>query len=211
MAIRIALGSGRARLVWQMVTESLLLSFTGGMLGLLFVYAGIKVIVAMQAGDIHGIERVSISMPVVWFALGLSLITGLIFGLAPAWIATRGDVNEALKQGNRTQGGDLGPALRKFMVTFEVGLALMLTIGAALMVRSFQHVMEISPGFRSENLLTAHISLPASRYGRPEQQEDFSKRVLEQAKALPTARPAALSPARGFFEARPRAGESAAG
>lgn len=193
MAIRIALGSGRARLVWQMVTESLLLSFIGGMLGLLLVYAGIQLIVAMQPGDIHGLERVSISVPVVLFALLLSVLTGLIFGLVPAWIATRGDVNEALKQGSRTQGGDLGPALRKLMVTCEVALALILTIGAALMVSSFQHVMEISPGFRSENLLTAHIALPAARYGKPEQQEDFSKRLLEQAKALPGVQSASLA------------------
>jgi putative ABC transport system permease protein len=130
---------------------------------------------------------------VVLFALGLSLITGLIFGLVPAWIATRGDVNEALKQGSRSQGGDIGPLVRKLMVTFEVGLALMLTIGAALMISSFQHVLEIRPGFRAENLLTARIALPPTRYGKPEQQEDFSKRLLEEAKAIPGAQSASLA------------------
>jgi putative ABC transport system permease protein len=193
MAIRIALGSGRARLIWQMVTESLLLSFVGGALGLLLVYVGIKLIIALQPGDIHGVERVSISLPVVLFAFGLSLLTGLLFGLAPAWVATSGDVNEALKQSSRSKSGDVGPALRKLLVMVEVGLALMLTIGASLMIRSFQHVLEISPGFQAENLLTARISLAAARYPRPDQQQDFSKRLLEQVKALPGVKSASLA------------------
>lgn len=185
MAIRIALGSGRARLIWQMVSESLVLSLAGGVLGLLVVYLGIKVVTALQPGDIHGIERVAINAPVVLFAAGLSIATGLLFGLAPAWIATSGDVNHALKYGGRGQGGSIGPAVRNLLVIFEVGLALMLTIGASLMVRSFQHVLEVNPGFRAENLLTARIALSAAHYPRPEQQQDFSTRLLEQTRSLP--------------------------
>ncbi|MBZ5523384.1 MAG: ABC transporter permease [Acidobacteriia bacterium] len=193
MAIRIALGSGRARLIWQMVIESLVLSFIGGVLGLLFVYLGIRVIVALQPGDIHGLERISVSPPVVLFAIGLSVLTGLIFGLVPAWVATSGDVNEALKQSSRNTTGGMGPLLRKLLVVFEVGAALMLTIGASLMIRSFRHVTEISPGFRSENLLTAHISLSAPRYSRPEQQQEFSKRLLERTMTLPGVQSASLA------------------
>lgn len=192
MAVRIALGSGRMRLVWQMVTESLVLSFIGGLLGLVLVYLGIRLIVALQPGDIHGLERIGISLPVVFFAIGLSLLAGFIFGFVPAWLATGGDVNSALKQGSRNTGGSPGPAMRKVLVVFEVGLALMLTIGAALMIRSFQHVLSISPGFHSENLLTAHIALPPARYARVEQQQDFSNRLLQQARALPGVQSASL-------------------
>ena len=155
-AIRAALGAGRARIILQLLTESILLSVTGGILGLLLGYFGVRVLLALSPGGIprigeHG-AAVGIDWRVLAFTLGISLLTGILFGLFPAIAASRPDLNSTLKESsNRSGTGFRQSKARSLLVISEVSLALVLMIGATLLIRTFLAVRSVNPGFRSRS------------------------------------------------------------
>lgn len=184
IAVRIALGAGRARLVRQLLTESVLLAVTGGLLGLLLAIWGSKMLVRLgslpNAGDI-GIDPWALG-----FTLLVSFAAGIIIGILPALQFTRTSVSETLKQGSgRTGGSPIKQHTRKALVVSEVALSLVLLIGAGLMIRSFWKLQQVDPGFDINNALTMSVGLTPIRYSEPHQQLAFFDRVLEQIRAVP--------------------------
>jgi putative ABC transport system permease protein len=191
MAVRMALGAGRARLIRQLLTESALLAGVGGLGGLLLSLGGVqvlKVYLAQNALLPRG-ETIGLDGRVLVFTLGISLVTGLVFGLAPGLAASKTDVNDALKEGGRrTSGGARDKRFRHALVVGEVALALVLLVGAGLMIQSFLRLRRVDPGFRPENVLAADISLPVSRYKNGRQVLHFQHQLLERVAALPGVR-----------------------
>jgi putative ABC transport system permease protein len=188
MAVRLALGAGRARLIRQLLTESALLAGAGGICGLLLSLWGVQVLKTflLQNAMLPRGEAISIDGRVLVFTLGISLMTGLIFGLAPGLAAAKTDVNDALKEGGRRAGGGVQDRrFRQALVIGEVAMALVLLVGAALMVQSFLRLRQVDPGFRPENVLAADLSLPASRYKDVRQVLNFQRQLLERIAALP--------------------------
>jgi predicted permease len=187
VAIRSALGAGRLRLIRQMLTESLLLGIGGGVLGLLLAFWLTKVLIALASsgtlGEISRVASVDIDVRVLGFTLFISLLTGTLFGLVPAFQLSRPSLN-AFKEGWRGSGFHRG-GLRHLLMVTEVALALVLLVGAGLLIRSFANLLEVNPGYRSENLLTMRISLSSPRYDQRSQREAFYREVLERVSSSP--------------------------
>ena len=194
ISIRAALGASRARLVRQLLTESVLLAVCGGLAGILLARWGLDALLALAPPNLPRVADIHLDPGVLVFSLVLSVITGLLFGIAPAWLAARADVNEALKQGSRgsTEGGARG-RLRSALVVIEVTLALMLLGGAGLLARSFMQLAHVDPGFTPENATLLRLSLPAKKYAMPEQQTAFANGLLERVKNLPGVQAAGLT------------------
>jgi putative ABC transport system permease protein len=191
IAVRLALGASRARLMRQFLAESLLLALVGGGLGLLVALWGNDLLSAIGPSDIPRVNEVSLDLRVLAFTLGISLLTGFIFGLAPAMAITRPDLCRALKEGGRTSvGGSANNRLRNLLVTLEVAVSVVLLIGAGLMIRSFVGLVNVNPGFDPDNLLTMEIVLPETRYPKAEQRAAFFTRLLERVETLPEVRSA---------------------
>ncbi|PZR72688.1 MAG: ABC transporter permease [Chthoniobacterales bacterium] len=186
ISIRAALGASRARLIRQLLTESVMLALCGGLAGVLFARWGLDALLALAPPNLPRVSDIHLDAGVLIFSLGLSVITGLVFGIAPAWLAARADVNEALKQGSRgsTEGGARG-RLRSALVILEVTFALMLLGGAGLLARSFMQLAHVDPGFTPENATVLRLSLPQKKYALPEQQTAFADTLLERVKTLP--------------------------
>ncbi len=198
MAVRAALGAGRWRLVRQLLVESVTLALAGGVVGLLFAAWGVDVIARLiPAGTGRGILSVAIprvDSNVLLFALAASVLTGILFGLAPAVTVTRPDLGEGLKES--AQAASPGAShgwLRGALAVAELSLALVLLIGAGLLIKSFYRVLEVNPGFAPERLLTMDLNLTDSRYPTPQQQSEFFSEVLSRVESLPGVRSAALS------------------
>jgi len=183
IAVRAALGAGRARIVRQLLTESLLLALAGGALGLLFAFWLVKTLVAFGP-EIPRLGEIGVDGGVIAFTFGVSLLTSLLCGLAPALSASRPDLNEALKEGGRSAGGSSGLS-RSALVVAEVALTLVLLVGAGLLIRSLWRVMQINPGFNPEGALTMQVSLPASEYGESTRKIAFYRQLLERLKSVP--------------------------
>ncbi|HUE20370.1 MAG TPA: ABC transporter permease, partial [Bryobacteraceae bacterium] len=192
MAVRVALGAGRWRMARQMLAESLLLSALGGGAGILLAYWAIAGMVALAPADIHHLDDLTIDGGVLAFTLAITVFTGLLFGLAPAILAARQDPNDALRRGGRSSEGGISARIRRALVVAEVALSLVLLAGAGLMIRSLLSVMQITPGFRSDHLLTMQIDLRSDRYTRPEQGGAFVNDLLQRVANLPGARSAAV-------------------
>ncbi len=191
MAVRLALGAGRARLIRQLLTESALLAGTGGIGGLLLSLWSVQVLKTflVQNALLPRGETVALNGRVLVFTLGISLVTGLVFGLAPGLAAAKTDLNEALKEGGRrASGGARDRRLRQALVVGEVALALVLMVGAGLMIQSFLRLRSVDPGFQPENVLAVDISLPNSRYQNGRQVWHFQHQLLERVAALPGVR-----------------------
>lgn len=187
---RIAIGANRWQLFRQLLTESTLLGLIGGGLGILLAVWGIGAIVSIipseLANSLHGLKDVSINKQVLLFTLGASILSGIIFGLAPALIASKTDVNRALNDSSAGNSSGFGlQSLRGWLVVIELALAFVLLIGAGLMVRSFNQKLEIKPGFNVENVLTMRVELPSSRYSEPTKKAEFYQSVLERSATLP--------------------------
>jgi putative ABC transport system permease protein len=187
IAVRAALGASRWRLVRQLMTESTLLSLVGATLGVLFSVAGVRMLLALlppekipRTGEVH------LDGWVLVFTLGLSLVTGLVFGLAPALHITRRELRDGVSKGGRSLTGR-HERFRGALVTAEIALALVLLTGAGLLVKSFVRMRSVNPGFRSANILAATIDLPKSRYQTATQMRLLDERVLSSLSLLPGA------------------------
>jgi putative ABC transport system permease protein len=186
IAIRLALGASRWRLVRQLLIESALLSLLGGGLGLLLALWAVDLIVAISPDGIPRVNEVGINGPVLGFTLLVSLLAGIVFGLAPALLSSKPDLNAALKEGSRSAAGSFDRSrLRSLLVVAEVALASVLLLGAGLMMNSFVRLQRVDPGFKPEKLLTVRVSLPQSRYGQTLQQTTFYQQALQRFETLP--------------------------
>ena len=187
IAIRVALGAGRRRLIRQLLTESVLLALVGGALGLLLAFGAIKLLVAINPANIPRLSEINIDGRVLGFTFLVSLLTGVIFGLVPALQATKPDLNETLKaEGARgSTGGIRKQRFRSFLVISEVALTVLLLIGAGLMIKSFYSLQKVNLGFNPESVLTMQVNLPATKYSEDSQIISFYEQVLQRIQALP--------------------------
>jgi putative ABC transport system permease protein len=186
IAIRAALGAGKRRIVSQLLTESVLLALVGGGFGLLLSYWGVDALRALSPGNLPRVTEIGLNGTVLGFTLGLSLLTGLVFGLVPALHIAGANLQDCLKEGGRgTSGGLGGRRLRNALVVSEIALALVLLVGAGLMIRSFRHLLEVDPGFQTRNVLTMQLSLPQATYKDGAPVYSFYRQLLERVKNLP--------------------------
>ncbi|MCI0486765.1 MAG: ABC transporter permease [Blastocatellia bacterium] len=192
-AIRLALGATTGRLLQQLLTESLLLALAGGALGILIAWWSVDFLVALSPTTFPSFVKLTLDVQVLGFTLFLSMLTGVLFGLAPALQSVRPALNEVLKEGGRGTSGGLGRSrLLGALVVSEIALALVLLVGGGLMIRSLQHLQAVDPGFDSEGLMTMRFSLPAQKYSRA-QGDVFSQQLRERLRALPGVQAVALS------------------
>jgi putative ABC transport system permease protein len=193
MTIRAALGAGRRRVVRQLLTESLLLSLLGGALGLLVAWWGVHFLVAASPLDLPRVKDVGLDTNVLVFTVVISVLTGVIFGLAPALQASRADLLNSLNEGGRNlTGGALRNRVRALLVVVEVALSLVLLVGAGLLGRSFVLLSEVRPGFDADHVLTTNLSLARAKYPQPEQQQAGFAEVVRRAAAIPGVEAAAV-------------------
>ena len=185
MAIRKALGASGLRLVRQLLSESVLLSFGGGALGLCLAAAAIPLLRAMSPGSLPRLAETRLDAAVLAFSVLRCVLTGIIFGLMPALQAARGELQGSLKEGTRgsTEGGR--GKFRRTLIVAEMAIALVLMTGAGLLIESFAHLMRVDPGFKPQNLMTFPLNLPPDRYGTPAQQAEFYRLLIERVKAMP--------------------------
>jgi putative ABC transport system permease protein len=184
LAIRTAMGAGRRRLVLQMIAESLVLALGGGAAGVLLAYLAITPIQALGASSLPRVADITLDRNVLAFAFLVTIATGFIFGLAPAWQAARGDVGAVLKESGRTTDAR-GHRVRGLLLVAEVALSLVLLVGAALLIRSFARLMNISPGFAPEHVLSFQVTLPETAYPDNPTRDAFFDRLLERLRGSP--------------------------
>ena len=191
-AVRTALGASRWRLVRQFLTETTLLALLGGGLGILMARRGTELLVAMSGNAIPRSQEVAVDGGVLLFALALSLLSGWLLGLIPAFQASRIDLSGTLKEGGRGQaGGRGGSRLRRGLVLAEVALSVLLLVGAGLLIKSFSRLLDVDPGFEPAGVMTAELDLPEARYGEPETRSAFYRRLIDRLETLPGVESAA--------------------
>ncbi|MCI0491299.1 MAG: ABC transporter permease [Blastocatellia bacterium] len=184
-AIRTALGASPWHLIKQFLTESLLLAFVGGGLGLLLAMWGIDLLATLGQNDIPRIREAGIDGRVLGFTALISLLTSLVFGFAPALQATRVNLNETLKEGDsHSIAGWRGPKASSLLVVAEMALSMVLLVGAGLLINSFLRLQNVDPGFKPENALTMMLSLPQAKYGEPHSQAAFFQQTLQRISTL---------------------------
>jgi len=193
IAVRAALGAGRLRVIRQLLTEGLVLTALGVALGLLLAYKGVNLLVAISPADVPRLDEVSIDGRVLGFTLLVSIVSSLFFSLAPALRVSKFNLNDALKEGGGRGAAHGHGRFRGALIVAEVGLALILLIGATLMVTSFMRLQQVNAGFDPQNLLTAEISMPYFRYSDPVRVSGFYHQLLERLEALPGVRSAAVA------------------
>ncbi|MEN6426942.1 MAG: ABC transporter permease [Phycisphaerales bacterium] len=194
MAIRTALGASRGRVVRQLLTEGLLLSVTGGVLGLLLTFGTMQGLVRLYPTNIPRLEETCVDVRVLAFTLAVSLLTSLLFAAAPAWRASGGRMAKMLKEGTaRSSGGHVGRRFHGGLVVTQMGLSLILLVGAALLIRSMIALYVLDLGFRPENMLAVTFDLPQMKYPEPRQCQAFFESLLPRVRALPLVRSAGLS------------------
>lgn len=187
IAIRAAMGASRTRVLRQMLTESILLSVIGGIAGLILSIWLTDLLMSMLPEGAPRLEQIGIDYRVLTFALGVSALTGILFGIVPALNASKLDVTSALKEGGRTGEGHRRTSGRSLLLIGEVALSLMLLVGAGLLIKSFLRLQEVRPGFSSHNVLIANLALPYPKY-QYDQFEEFFRRLKERVEAAPGAK-----------------------
>jgi predicted permease len=193
IAVRLALGAPRSRLIRQMLTESLLISLVGGGLGALLAIEGVRALVALLPAGFPRASEIHVNAPVFAFTLLISMVTGILFGLAPALQASRSDPRQGLHEGGRSAtGSGRQRRLRSLLVISEVSLACVLLIGAGLMLRSFLNLLHLDPGFRQDHVLTAGLSLPQARYKSTPAIQQFYERVVAGVASIPGVQSAGI-------------------
>ena len=201
IAVCMALGAGRGRIVSELMLESILLALAGGAVGLLFATWTVDALRAVVPDFIPRLKQMSVDYRVLGFTFGVSIVTGMIFGLAPALKSSRTKLAEALKEGDRTLGG-ASQRTRAVLLVGEVALAVVLTVGAGLLARSFARLMAVDPGFQPHDLLTMTLNLPSAKYPDDARREAFYDALLPKIEALPGAKSAAainVLPMRGLL------------
>lgn len=186
VAVRIALGATRFRIIRQLLTESMLLSIAGGLLGSIIGILAVRQLIAFAPSSLPMPDQVGIDGRVLLFTLFLAVFTSFIFGLAPALQASKSDLNETLKEGGRGNSGSAKQnRVRSLLVIVEVALALVLLIGAGLMIKSFVRLQNVNPGFNPENLITLELQLPQNKYGEKAQQAAFQQQLVQRLAEVP--------------------------
>jgi len=194
IAIRAALGAGRTRLVRQFFLEGMLLSLFGTAAGLAIAVSGTKLLLKFVPAGVPRLAQVSLDWRVLAFTMLISLATCLIFGLIPAWHASKPDLNTTLEQSGRTLAqGASRLRFRQVLVVFQISIAVMLVIGAGLLIKSFWMLQHVDPGFRAEGVLSAGLTLPSPKYADPNQVNNFHKQVHERISALPGVKTATIA------------------
>lgn len=186
IAVRTALGAGRARVIGQFLTENFLLASAGASAGLLIAFWGTKALVALSPAYLPGVDNVGIDARVLLFSLGATVLMSVVFGLAPAMHAAIGNLSGALKEGGRAgTDGRRRNQIRSFLVASEFALAFVLLIGAGLMIRSFSALQSVDPGFNPKNVLSMVVSVAGSQEAEASRRPIFYRQLLEQVRALP--------------------------
>ena len=193
LAVRLALGASRLRIVRQVLAESLLVSVTGGAAGLLLAWWCVPLLRTQLATTLPRAHDIELSAPVLWFSLGVTLLTGVLFGVLPATLSSKRDVATALKEGGRGGAARQQGRARQLLVVGQLALATILLAAAGLLVQSFQHLQRVELGFDATRLTTAMIGLPGSRYRGQTQSWQFYKQLLDELKALPGVDSVALT------------------
>ena len=192
--IRGALGAGRWRLMRQLLIESLLLSLAGGAVAILLAFWGTNLLVSFKPENLPRLSEIGVDGRVLGFTLGISILTGLIFGLVPAWAASRGRVGDALKEGGRSAtAGSARQRLRSAFVIGELAVALVLLVGAGLLIKTFWKLRSVEPGFNPDHLITMRVELPETRYKDVAPQTRFRKQILTGMNSLPRVQAAMVS------------------
>jgi putative ABC transport system permease protein len=192
VAVRQALGANRGRLIRQLLTESVLLSLAGGLLGVLFAFWGLRLLIASLPEGIPRADEIGLDGAVLGATFAIAVLTGLAFGLAPAFSLAGRKLSEPMREGGRGLVGAGHRRLRDGLVMAEVALALVLLVGAGLLLRSFFRVLQADAGYRAEGVLTARTPLANARYDTPEKKVQFATRLVEMLSALPGVQSAAL-------------------
>jgi len=193
-AVRAALGASTVQLARQFLTESVLLALAGGGLGVLVASAGVQFLNSRQNLPLPRTNGIGVDTRVLLFSLAISLLTGILFGLAPIWRAAKVNLSDALKESSR--GSSSGPRRNRLgatLVVAELALSVVLLVGAGLLLRSFVQLLRVNLGFTPENVLTFQISLPTAKYSQPYQKTDFYRDVRERISALPPVRSVATA------------------
>ncbi|MGB7025894.1 MAG: ABC transporter permease [Candidatus Acidiferrum sp.] len=186
LVIRAALGAGKFRLIRQALVESALLAMIGGTAGLLLAKSGASFLLSLKPAALERFTGVQLDGRVLFFVFGISLLTGIVFGIAPAWSASCTDFAESLKEGGRgATAGPSGHLLRKVLVTAEIALALVLLVGAGLLIKGFSRLRSVNPGFDSQNVMTMHLQLPVARYAEIPPQTQFRRELLARLNSFP--------------------------
>ena len=189
MSIRLALGATPGRLVRQLISESTLLALIGGATGLVLAAWGVDLLIAVipasQIDSMPYLRGLTLNVRAFCFTAALSLMTGIVFGLAPAWQSSKLDLHEALKDGGRISSGSTRRRFRSMLVVSEIALAFVLLVGAGLMIRSTLRLLEVKLGFNPENLMTMRVELPFPKYAEDDQTRAFHRQLLTRLEALP--------------------------
>ena len=192
--IRTALGAGRWRLIRQLLTESVLVSLAGGACAVVLAIWATNLLVGLQPENLPRLQEIGVDARVLAFTFGVSLLTGIVFGLLPAWTASRSVVNDALKEGGRSStAGGARQRMRSTFVVAELAVALVLLVGAGLLIKTFWNLRSVGPGFNADHLLTMRVELPEARYKETEKQTRFRKQSLEAVNSLPGVKAAMVS------------------
>ena len=186
LMIRASLGARNGRLIRQRLTESTLLALVGGAAGLIAAKAGTTLLLALKPAELRQLRAIPMDARVFVFVFAISLLTGLLFGLLPAWSAYRGDIAEALRENARTTATGVSRSpLRSFLVTAELALALILLAGAGLLIKGFLRLRSVDPGFNPANVITMYLQLPGTRYPKIPMQNNFRSELLARINAFP--------------------------
>ncbi|MFP5262087.1 MAG: ABC transporter permease [Blastocatellia bacterium] len=202
IAIRMAMGAGRWRIARQLLTESVILALAGGACGLMLAAWGMDTLLALAPADLPRVKDVALDGNALLFTLAVTVLTGVIFGLAPALQASKPDLNETLKEsgGRGSTGGVRRQRMRNALVVAEVALALVLLAGGGLMIRSFLRLRQVDPGFNPNNALMVRLVLPQKQYADDEQKAAFLNRLLQSVRALPRVQSAGATVSMPFLD-----------
>jgi putative ABC transport system permease protein len=194
LVVRAAIGAGQRRLITQMLTESVLVAMIGGLAGLVLAKFGLDLLLALKPASLPHVSVIALNWPVFAFAVTASLITGLVFGLIPAWTAMHAHPAEVLKESARgTSSGSGSGRLRNLLIVSEVALALLLLVGAGLLIKTFWLLRSVDPGFSPEHVLTMNLQLPESQYSKTPKQTAFRREMLDRLNAMPGVEAAMVS------------------
>ena len=185
LVVRAALGAGRTRIIRQLLTESLTLGLIGGGLGLLLATWGISFLLYLRPPNLPRQDDIGMNGAVLGYALAVSILAGLIFGIVPAWRATKLNLNETLKEGGRSSGSASGEGLRNALVIIQVALSLVLFVGAGLMIRTFAKINQVNLGFNPNNVLTFQVPLSPRKFHEVEDRLALYRSAMEKVRALP--------------------------